>query len=170
MVVVVILSILAAISTPLFSRDNNARKGRGWANLVAQTLQKGRFQAMGDRTNIHLKFYRTHIDTYREEPGGSLTLLSSAVGPVEDGDPTVAIWAAQKNPTDATQPPAARALPDSPPPEIVFSSLGSTSDNANWRIYIRNELLPAAHPDAGFVINVVGLTGFVSTTNMWRPE
>jgi Tfp pilus assembly protein FimT len=151
MVVVVILSILAAISTPLFSRDNNARKGRGWANLVAQTLQKGRFQAMGDRTNIHLKFYRTHIDTYREEPGGSLTLLSSAVGPVEDGDPTV-------------------ALPDSPPPEIVFSSLGSTSDNANWRIYIRNELLPAAHPDAGFVINVVGLTGFVSTTNMWRPE
>jgi Tfp pilus assembly protein FimT len=166
MVVVVILSILAAISTPLFSRDNNARKGRGWANLVAQTLQKGRFQAMGDRTNVHLRFFRTHIDTYREETDGSLTPLSSAVGPVEDSDKTVAIWAAGDS---ANAAPTGRALNDSTPPEIVFTSLGSTPTTTNWSIYVRNELLPAVHPDAGFLIKVVGLTGFVTTNDIWRP-
>jgi prepilin-type N-terminal cleavage/methylation domain-containing protein len=178
MVVVVILSLLAALSSPLFTRDNTARKGRGWAKIVAQMLQRARFQAMGDRSNIHVLFYRTHLEMYREETGPapafaiSYTLLNSTPGPVADGGQTVAIWDAR---IDSTVPTAQNStLNTSPSPpvhlapkanEIIFTSLGSTSSNANWRIYIRNELLPSLHPDASFVINVGGLTGFISSND-----
>jgi prepilin-type N-terminal cleavage/methylation domain-containing protein len=173
MVVVVILSLLAALSTPLFRRDNNARKGRGWANIVAQGLQRARFQAMADRSSIHVLLYRDHIEMYREDPG-AFVLLSSTATPEGDHDasvPSIAIWDAR---TDGTQPNAQNTdlTGAAGPPsasnkaiDIVFLPLGSTLGNVNWRIYIRNELLPSAHPDASFVINVRGLTGFVSAND-----
>lgn len=169
MVVVVIISLLAAVSTPLFSRDNNARKGRDWAKMVAQLLQRARFQAMGDRANIHVLLYRTHVDMYREETTGAFTLLSSTSGPAAEGDGTVAIWDAR---TDGTQPMGRNTTlsadptpPTSPAPanDIIFTSLGSTANTANWRVFLRNELLQSGHPDASFVINIGGLTGFISS-------
>jgi len=169
MVVVVILSILAALSTPLFTRDNTARKGRDWAKVVAQTLQKARFQALGDRTTMHVLFYRTHVDIYRQ--GTPPVLLTSTPGPAAVGAKTVAIWAVQKSGsapsaaalTDSTTPPSfSSTLPDN---DIAFSLLGSTNDNNSWSIYIRNELLPAGHPDASFLITVSGLTGYISSNN-----
>jgi prepilin-type N-terminal cleavage/methylation domain-containing protein len=173
MVVVVILSLLAALSTPMFTRDNNARKGAGWAKAVAQLLQRARFQAMGDRADIHVLLYRTHVDTYRKETSGTYTLLSSVQGPVADGDKTVAIWDAKVN--DSTTLPTAQsssftgatAQPTSPTGanDIVFTSIGSTASTANWRIFIRNELLTSVHPDAAFVINIGGLTGFITTND-----
>ena len=177
MVVVVILSLLATLSTPLFSRDNSARKGRDWTKMVAQLLQRARFQAMSDRANIHVVLYRTHVDMYREDPPGNCcALLTSISGPVADADKTVAIWEAR---TDSTQPSAqsstltaAAAIPTSPAAnDIIFTSVGSavTFDDrttpANWRVYLRNELLPSINPDASFVINVGGLTGFVSSND-----
>lgn len=175
MVVVVILSLLAALSTPLFGRDNNARKGRDWAKIVAQLLQRARFQAMGDRANIHVLLYRTRVDMYRAEPAGIVppfTLLSTTLGPVADGTKTVAIWDARTDstlPAAQTIPLATSAIaPTSPVPandDIVFTSLGSTVNTANWRVYLRNELLPAGHPDSSFVINVGGLTGFISSND-----
>lgn len=174
MVVVVILSLLAALSTPLFTRDNNARRGRDWTKMVAQLLQRARFQAMGDRSNIHVLLYRTRVDIYRQEPPGAdppFTLLSSTSGPVAEGDKTVAIWDAR---IDSTLPSeqngaliGARAAPTSPTPvnDIVFTSLGSTANTASWRVFLRNELLPSIHPDASFVINIGGLTGFISSND-----
>lgn len=177
MVVVVILIILSAIATPVLTRDSTARKGRGWASTVAQTLQKARFQAMGDRANIHVMLYRTHMAIYREEPavppaGPTFTLLTRTPGPAPDGDKTIAIWAAR---TDNTVPtaqhaaltgtasaPAAGSLQSN---EIVFTPLGSTLANANWRIYLRNELLASLHPDASFLVRVGGLTGFVTAND-----
>ena len=186
MVVVVILSILAALSTPLFTRDNNVRKGRGWAKVVAQILQRARFQAMGDRANIHVLPYRTHIEVYREElpipPATAITytLISSTPGPYGEstpGAPTIAIWDARN---DLTQPgdqntvlseaPAVPVSGSVSANDIVFSSLGSTTPFAHWKIYIRNELLPKNHPDAGFLINIGGLTGFVSANDHWSPS
>lgn len=170
MVVVVILSLLAALSTPMFTRDNNARKGSGWAKSVAQLLQRARFQAMGDRANVHVVLYRTHVDTYRMETDGTPTLLSSVQGPAAAGDHTVAIWdatvndsatlpsAQSSNFTGATTAPTAVPGPN----DIVFTSIGSTLNAANWRVFIRNELLPSGHPDASFVINISGLTGFIT--------
>ncbi len=165
MVVVVILGLLAALSTPLISRDNTARKGRGWQNTVAQALQKARFQAMGDRANIHVLLYRARIETWREEtsaetiPSSTIAgiLLSSIAGPEADGDKTIAIWDAR---TDGNLPTGQNTTM---PVRVVFQPLGNPARNESWRIYIRNEFLPAAHPDASFFIRVHGLTGFVST-------
>ncbi len=176
MVVVVILSLLAAISTPLFTRDNNARKGRSWTKTVAQLLQRARFEAMGDRANIHVLLYRTRVDTYREEPAGSTpayTLLSTIRGPVPDDTKTVAIWDAKVN--DSTTLPSGQnsaltvtpAAPTSPAAanDIVFTPLGSTENYGNWRIFLRNELLSSNHPDASFVIDILGLTGYITTND-----
>lgn len=171
MVVVVIISLLAAVSTPLFSRDNNARKGRDWTKMVAQLLQRARFQAMGDRANIHALLYRTHLDLYREETTGAFTLLSSTPGPVAAGASTVAIWDAR---TDGNLPAEQSATlsasptpPTSPAPanDIIFTPLGSTANTTNWRVFLRNELLQSGHPDASFVINIGGLTGFISSND-----
>lgn len=170
MVVVVILSLLAALSTPLFTRDNKAAKGRGWRNIVAQTLQRARFQAMGDRCNIHVLLYRTRVETYREEPDGTFTRLSTTPGPAADDTQTVAIWDAV---VGGGPQPTGQAAADSDTPvlglkaidDIVFTSLGGTLNTQSWRVYIRNELLPSAHPDASFVVIVGGLTGFVSTND-----
>jgi prepilin-type N-terminal cleavage/methylation domain-containing protein len=169
MVVVVILGLLAALSTPLLTRDNTARKGRDWSKIVAQTLQRAHFQALGDRTTIHVLLYRTRIDMYRH--GTPPVLLSSTPGPVAAADRTVAIWAANKTGTAPTQAELTDSTstpsfsPDLPTNDIAFSSLGSTTDNSSWSIYIRNELLPANHPDASFLLTVRGLTGFVSANN-----
>jgi prepilin-type N-terminal cleavage/methylation domain-containing protein len=176
MVVVVILSLLAALSTPLFTRDNNARRGRDWAKMVAQLLQRARFQAMGDRANIHVLLHRTRVDMYREETTGTVppfTLLSSTPGPTADGDKTVAIWDAIANNNStlpAVQSAALAATPAAPASpaaanDIVFTSLGSTSNTTNWRVFLRNELLPSINPDASFVINIGGLTGFISSND-----
>jgi hypothetical protein len=45
----------------------------------------------------------------------------------------------------------------------VFTPLGGTLNNSSWTVYIRNEQLATGHPDAGFAVNVTGLTGYVST-------
>lgn len=174
MVVVVILSLLAALSTPMFTRDNNARKGRDWAKTVAQLLQRARFQAMGDRADVHVQLYRTHVDLYRKDVSGATTtytLLASVAGPVVDGDKTVAIWDAR---SDGTLPTAqsssltgTAAQPTSPTAanDIVFTSIGSTANTTSWRVFVRNELLNSNHPDASFVINIGGLTGYISTND-----
>lgn len=180
MVVVVIISLLAAVSSPLFTRDNNARKGRGWAQIVGQTLQRARFQAMGDRSPIHLLFYRTHIDMYREEPPNppattttTLTQLSSTPGPAADGDKTVAIWNVQNNETvpsgqvsDLTGVSSPPNLNAPRPNEMIFTTLGGVSGSSDRFIFIRNELLPPNHPDAYFRVTVRWLTGYVSTSEM----
>jgi len=171
MVVVVIISLLAAVSTPLFSRDNNARKGRDWAKIVAQLLQRARFQSMGDRANIHVLLHRTHVDMYREDPPGTYVLLSSTRGPAPADEKTVAIWDARTDGTLPTEQSADFADPIVPPTapapanDIIFTSLGSTANTANWRVFLRNELLPSINPDASFVINVGGLTGFISSND-----
>jgi prepilin-type N-terminal cleavage/methylation domain-containing protein len=167
MVVVVILSILSALATPLFTRDNNARKGRSWSKVVAQILQRARFQAMGDRANIHLKLYRAHLDMYRENADGSFTLLSTLQGPLSDGPKTVAIW--DMNATGIA--PAAAVLDNTTVAptgiaaanEIVFTPLGGTLGTTTWTIYICNETLNAGHPDRGFLLTVTPLTGFIRT-------
>ena len=172
MVVVVILGILAAVSTPLLTRDNTARKGRDWAKIVAQALHKARFQALGDRSTVHVLLYRTRVEVWGPPPGSSApVLLSSTAGLAPPGDKTIAIWAANTTGTtpsaavltDSTMPPS--FSPSLPSNDIAFTLLGSTTNNSTWSIYIRNELLGTGHPDASFLITVSGLTGYISSNN-----
>lgn len=176
MVVVVILSILAALSTPLLTRDNTARKGREWARIVAQTLQRARFQAMGDRANVHVVLNRTRIDMFREEPTGPPTLLSTTLGPVSDSDQTVATWNAFRNRNSSTIMTGGQKKTDGwgnatvqdplGSNDIVFTPLGGTLSNNNWEVLVCNENLSLGHPDRAYVVSVGGLTGFVSSTQM----
>ena len=98
-------------------------------------------------------------------------MLSSTPGPLAAATQTVAIWDANETATvptapvlvDSTTPPS--FSPTLPTNDIAFSALGSTSDTGSWSIYIRNELLPSAHPDSSFLVTVQGLTGFVTANN-----
>jgi prepilin-type N-terminal cleavage/methylation domain-containing protein len=170
MIVVVILGLLAAVSMPMFGRDNAARKGRDYVRQVAQVIQRARFQAMSDRRNMHVQFYRARVDVYAEDPPGTYALLSSLPSPVDATAETVAIWdllpAASAAPSaQSTNLTGAVANP-SPPGDandLIFTPLGGTQDNGSYTVYIRNELLPAGHPDAGFSVTITGLTGYVST-------
>jgi prepilin-type N-terminal cleavage/methylation domain-containing protein len=179
MVVVVIMSLLAAISTPVLTRDNKARKGRGWAQIVAQTVQRAHFQAMADRLNVHVKLYRARLTMEREEttvipPCTSLpcfTLLTSLPGPVADSAAakTVAIWDALAADVSA---PSGRVLTADTPADLIFRPIGSAeiaggTANKDIRVYVVNELLEQGHPDRGFLVEVKWLTSYVSATQMW---
>jgi len=170
MIVVVILGLLAAVSMPMFGKDNTARKGRDFVRQVAQVVQRARFQAMSDRKNMHVQFYRSRVDVYAEDPAGTYVMLSSLSSPIDSATQTLAIW--DLLPTGSTAPTGqsshltgARANPSATndPNDLVLTPLGGTLNNGSWTIYIRNELLTAGHPDAGFAIKVTGLTGYVST-------
>ena len=67
MVVVVILGLLAAVATPLLSRDNRARRGRDWAKMVALPSSAPVLEAMADQTTVHVLIYRTRIDMYQQQ-------------------------------------------------------------------------------------------------------
>jgi prepilin-type N-terminal cleavage/methylation domain-containing protein len=170
MVVVVILGLLAAASLSTLTKDTTASKGRNFAREIAQTLQSSRFQAMSERTNIHVQFYRTRVDVIREDPPGTYTLLNTLRSPSPDGVVTVAIWDAMA--TAATPPtgqstnltvPPGNPSPPNDPNDIIFTPLGGTLNQISWTVYIRNEHLPSTHPDAAFALNITGLTGFVTT-------
>ena len=145
--------------------------------MVAQTLQKARFQALGDRATIHALLYRTRIEIWGPPPPNpppgtpNPCLLSTVPGLAPEGDKTIAIWAANTTGvapatavlTDSTTAPS--FSPSLPSNDIAFSLLGAPAGNNTWSIYIRNELLPAGHPDASFLITVSGLTGYISSNN-----
>lgn len=178
MVVVVMVGVLAAIAGPSFTKEGSAKKGRNFSKTVTQTLQRARYQAMGERSNIHVLFHHTRIDVYKENPppsaANTFTFLYSIHSPTPDAPLAVAVWDLVKNPAPSATLPTGRStnLDDTPAPvaptgtvaanEIVYTPLGGTLNNDQFRIYLCNELLAAGHPDRGTMVRIVGLTGHIS--------
>lgn len=178
MVVVVIVGVLAAIAGPSLTKDNTAKKGQNFSKAVAQTLQRAHYQAMGERSNIHVLFHHTRIDVYKENPppaaANTFTLLYSIHSPTPSSALAVSVWDIAKNPGPSATLPTGRSsdLDDTTSPvaptgtvaanEIVYTPLGGTLNNDHFKIYICNELLTAGHPDRGFLVRIVGLTGHIS--------
>jgi prepilin-type N-terminal cleavage/methylation domain-containing protein len=163
MVVLVIIGLLAAVATPSLTRDSTARKGRDFANMVAQALQRAHLDAMSLRVAHFALVCADGVDTYRTDQNPTIRSLFAPPG--------VAIWNAT---TDASTVPSGRVLTTVRPNGcawIYFNSMGNAGTNvssanlASWRVYVRNENLKATHPDGGFIISVTGLTSFVSTRN-----
>ena len=164
MVVLVIIGVLAAIATPSLTRDSTARKGRDFANFVAQGLQRAHLDAMSLRVPTFALVCLDGMATYRSDQNTPMRSISAPPG--------VAIWDANvANPAVA---PAGSVLTATRPSGcawIYFNSMGNAGTNvsaanlATWNIYIRNENLRHNHPDGGFRITVSGLTSFVSTRN-----
>ena len=156
MVVLVIIGILAAVATPSLTRDSTARKGRDFANQVAQGLQRAHFDAMSSRVRQSALIRSDRLVFSQEDPNGP-TLMRSLLAP-----PSIAILDALIVGGSSTA-----TLPQT----IYFNSMGNAcsalacTSPTSWLIHIRNERLPLNHPDAGFVISVTGLTAFVSTRN-----
>jgi len=167
MVVLVIIGLLAAVATPSLTRDSTARKGRDFANMVAQRLQRAHLDAMNLRAS--------HIVQLCTDSMALFNLAFSASVPIRSvtAPPGVAIWDATTSLTDPA--PTQRGLGDTGSSSckvIYFNPTGnagvstSAADLASWNIYVRNEnLVNPNHPDGGFLITVTGLTAFVSTRN-----
>ena len=160
MVVLVIIGVLAAVATPSLTRDSTARKGRDFANFVAQGLQRAHLDAMSLRHATLALVCGDGMATYRTDQNLPIRNLFAPPG--------VAIWDAN---TTNTVPPG-RVLTAVRPDGCVwiyFNSMGNAGTNvasanlASWRVYVRNENLGPKHPDGGFAISVTGLTSFVST-------
>jgi prepilin-type N-terminal cleavage/methylation domain-containing protein len=161
MVVLVIIGLLAAVATPSLTRDSTARRGRDFANVVAQGLQRAHLDAMNLRAS--------HIAQLCADSMAVFNLAFSASVPIRSvtAPPGVAIWDATTSLTDPA--PTGRL---SSCKLIYFNPTGnagvstSAADLASWNIYVRNEnLVNPNHPDGGFLISVTGLTAFVSTRN-----
>ena len=167
MVVLVIIGLLAAVATPSLTRDSTARKGRDFANVVAQRLQRAHLDAMGLRASHIVQLCTDSIALFNISISGSVPIRSMSA------PPGVAIWDATTSLTDPA--PTGRGLGDSGSSScksIFFNPMGnagistSAADLASWNIYVRNEnLVNPDHPDGGFLISVTGLTSFVSTRN-----
>ena len=156
MVVLVIIGILAAVATPSLTRDSTARKGRDFANQVAQGLQRAHFDSMSMRVRQSALVSSDRIDFFQENPTPpGPTLVRSVFAPAG-----VAILNAV--PLGETNPPPL-------PQKVYFNAMGNACSVStcptSWSIHIRNGILPPQNPDAGFVISVTGLTSFVSTRN-----
>ena len=161
MVVLVIIGLLAAVATPSLTRDSTARKGRDFANMVAQRLQRAHLDAMGLRASHIVQLCADSIALFNLSVSGSVPIRSMSA------PPGVAIWDATTSLTDPA--PTGRL---SSCKLIYFNPTGnagvstSVADLASWNIYVRNEnLVNPNHPDGGFLISVTGLTSFVSTRN-----
>ena len=157
MVVLVIIGILAAVATPSLTRDSMARKGRDFANQVAQGLQRAHFDAMSLRVRQSASISANQVAFYRESDATTSTLIRSVFAP-----PGVVIL-------DAVL--VGDTGSSTLPRKVYFNAMGNACSTftctspASWLVHIRNENLPTNHPDAGFVISVTGLTAFVSTRN-----
>ena len=166
MVVLVIIGVLAAVATPSLTRDSTARKGREFANIVAQSLQRAHLDAMNLRVNYQVRLCADSVAIFN--PSISTTVpIRSVSAPAG-----VAIWDATTSLTDPA--PTGRGLGDSGSSNcrlIYFNSMGnagvtaSAAALASWDIYVRNENFNPVHPDGGFLISVTGLTAFVNTRN-----
>jgi prepilin-type N-terminal cleavage/methylation domain-containing protein len=161
MVVLVIIGLLAAVATPSLTRDSTARKGRDFANVVAQGLQRAHLDAMNLRASHIVQLCADSMSVFNLAFSGSVPIRSVTA------PPGVAIWDATTSLTDPA--PTGRL---SNCKLIYFNPTGnagvstSAADLASWNIYVRNEnLVNPNHPDGGFLISVTGLTAFVSTRN-----
>ncbi len=165
MVVVVIIAILAAVAYPSLNRDGVARRGRDFGNMVAMILQRARFDAMATRLVHRVRLCGDRVSVFRLNPSDTVnpsiqvqTLAAPLDVIIRDAGPGISA-------------PESANLTSCK--EIDFMPMGGMQDPADptglksWQIYIRSELLKPVHPEAGYIINVTALTGFVSLRD-WR--
>jgi prepilin-type N-terminal cleavage/methylation domain-containing protein len=174
MVVLVIIGILAAVATPSFTRDSTARKGREFARMVAQTMQRAHLEAMSSRVPHFVNVFNGRLDVYRADI--MARPVRSLMSPTFSGSTTdLAIWAADTAGSGIPSRPGTISF-DTLVGTIFFNPMGNASDTpgsaapVNWEIFIRNQALNPKHPDGGFVVTITGLTSFVSMRNIEFTE
>jgi prepilin-type N-terminal cleavage/methylation domain-containing protein len=170
MIVVVIIGVMAAISTPLLTRDDHVNDGRAFTYDVARELQKCRSEAVSSRLTIRAFVYSNRVELRPYKAGATPGAAPTAPAAT---DPLLRVVPSKNNitvlnvvapsataPTGAVLTPTAAAL-------IDFLSTGGaqligSAVPTGATIYIQNADLPSTSKDAAFRIDVNPLTAFVA--------
>jgi prepilin-type N-terminal cleavage/methylation domain-containing protein len=170
MVVVVIIGVMAAISTPLLTRDNAVNDGRAFTYDIARELQKCRSEAVSSRLTIRAFVYSDRVELRPYKAGatpGAAPTAPTNTDPLLRSVPakgnTVVLDAVASSATAPTAPvltPTKVAL-------IDFLSTGGaqlvgSAVPTGPTIYIQNNDLPSTSQDFAFRIDVNPLTAFIA--------
>ncbi len=182
MVVVVIIGILAAVSTPLMTREKRESDGDAFANEVAQQLQKSRIAALSERLPVTAFVYSDRIELRSwiapppASPGGPiranvthpiLRLIPAADG-VEILDAVIP-GAAQPTGPVVNRTGTYREIIIQPNGSSIRTEGGAVLPaNPNGvNLYIRNTRVPSTHLRHLQRIDVTALTSFVTLRDKW---
>ena len=170
MIVVVIIGVLAALATPLLTRDNHVNDGRAFTFDVARELQKCRSEAVSSRLAIRAFVYSDRVELRPFKAGA--TPGAAPTAPVIT-DPLLRIVPSKNKITvlDVVAPaataPAGAVLTTAKSAQIDFLSTGGaqlvgSAIPTGATIYIQNADLPSTSLDRTFRIDVNPLTAFVA--------
>jgi prepilin-type N-terminal cleavage/methylation domain-containing protein len=174
MIVVVIIGVMAAISTPLLNRDNHTNDGRAFTFDVARELQKCRSEAVSSRLAIRAFVYSNRVELRPYKAGatpGAAPTAPAATDPMLRNVPTKDNIVVLNVLASGASAPTALALSPTTSALIDFYSTGGAQlvgspVPTSPTIYIRNGDLPSSSKDYQFRIDVNALTAFVSARNM----
>ena len=170
MIVVVIIGVLAALSTPLLTRDNAVNDGRAFTYDLARELQKCRSEAVSSRLAIRAFVYSNRVELRPYKAGATPGAAPTAPA---DTDPLLRTLPAKNNIAvlDMVAPsataPTAPVLSATKVALVDFLSTGGAqlvgaAVPTGATIYIQNGDLPSTSKDYGFRIDVNPLTAFVA--------
>jgi hypothetical protein len=170
MVTGAILTTMAAIATPLFTKDNRAADGRGFALDAARELQKCKVEAVTTRLPIRVFVFSDRLEIRPWQRGaraGAPPTPPSATAPLLR---TLAAPGSVQL-TDVVPPGTNPAAPLTPatPKSVDFLSQGTAQlvgqpTPTGASIFLQNNDLPSSHPDYDYRLDVTALTAFVKAT------
>ncbi|HET6147467.1 MAG TPA: GspH/FimT family pseudopilin [Polyangia bacterium] len=170
MIVVVIIGVMAAMATPLLTRDNHVNDGRAFTFDVARELQKCRSEAVSSRLTIRAFVFSDRVELRPYKAGATPGAAPTAPATT---DPLLRTVPSKDNIVvlDVVAPtataPAAAVLTTATYAQIDFLSTGGaqlvgSAVPTGATIYIRNGDLPSTSIDRDFRIDVNPLTAFVA--------
>jgi len=179
MVVVVIISILAAVSAPVFTRDREEDRARGFANALAMDFQRTKFQVASTRLPIHVYLYSDRVE-FRETvglDGGAAPAPPTVATPPQrvlraEGGVSIRFVTGTRTPIPTSGGPTTATFV-----EMQVDGLGrSRRINAGVPIeemsyiWIETNRLGANHPSRQFRLDVSPLTGIVQLKTRWDSK
>jgi prepilin-type N-terminal cleavage/methylation domain-containing protein len=170
MMVVLIIGIMAAVSTPLLTRDNNINDGRAFTYDVARELQKSRSEAVSSRLAIRAFVYSNRVELRPYKPGatpGAAPTAPTNTDPMLRSVPSKNNIVVLNVVAPSATAPAGPVLTATTPALIDFLSTGGAqlvgaAVPTGATIYILNGDIPATNRESAFRIDVNPLTAFVA--------
>ena len=168
MITVVIVGILAAVASPMLTRDKQQDDVRGFASSIARDFQRARSQAVSERLPVHAYIFSDRVEYRIARDGvaaGDPPAMPALADPVLRVLPTKNSVTVLDVTTVATAP-AGQVLTTAVPVELQFTTLGGLQvvGQPQWSpafVWIRNNALPDGHPYRDARVDVGALTGLV---------
>jgi hypothetical protein len=170
MVTGAILTTMAALATPLLTKDNRANDARSFALNAARELQKCKVEAVTTHLPIRVFVFGNRLEIRPWVAGARAGAAPSPTGTSSPLLRTMAVTGGVQI-TDVVPPGTAAAAPLSPAvsKSIDFTGQGTAQlvgqpSPTGASISLQNNDLPSSHPDYDYRIDVTALTAFVKAT------